>query len=227
MMRASIFLLFYILLVSFVGDDKDRKIVSDDNFDYIFYVSKSKKTNYSLDKKYFWFKQGRIHATVGSSDGQNLHGKFKKKFVNGNLAEEGEFDTGLKDKVWKSWFDNGNLSKVENWNNGVISGKFKEFEKSGKLIITGSYKASKKHGTWINHSLNDTTYYKQGNLVQKKNIKKELEVKQPKENVISKASSFIKSLFKKKSSTEKATIERKKKARKIKKQDKKANRKSN
>ena len=78
----KIFLAKALLLFTFIFGIKEisRKIISDDHFNYVFYVTESDKNNFDIEKQYYWFKAGTIHSSYGGANSKLLHGEFKKNY---------------------------------------------------------------------------------------------------------------------------------------------------
>lgn len=71
------------------------------------------------DRYYYWYMRNIIHSTQGGYSGQLLNGHYLAFYPDKNLKEEGDFKTGLKDGVWKTWNRKGDLTSVTNWDEGV------------------------------------------------------------------------------------------------------------
>src|SRR5665213_873220 len=71
------------------------------------------------DRYYFWYLHNIIHSTQGGYSGQLLNGHYTAFYPDKNLKEEGDFKTGLKDGVWKTWNPKGDLTSVTNWDEGI------------------------------------------------------------------------------------------------------------
>ncbi len=110
------------------------------NYKMDFYIlSEVKKMKYEETLTYFWFKSQAIHATQGSSAGDILHGKFSKFYVNGQLAEQGEFEKGLKNGIWMTWYENGELKTKLTYSKGMLDGKFSTYDQETDSLQTGKY----------------------------------------------------------------------------------------
>lgn len=194
-MKFSLTAFFLLFAFLFPNKNVQRKIISDSEFNYTFYVFTEGKSKNKGVKYYHWFKSGEIHSSQGSSSGNLLHGQFTKSYKNNNLAEQGTFKNGLKHKIWKRWYKNGQLYEVVRWKNGSKSGNYIQFSENGQPWILGHYKGNRKDGRWINEIANDTVYYKKG-----------IEIEKPKKfsrkPFTQRAKRFIKNLFKKKDSTQ-------------------------
>ena len=145
----TISIFFLIFLTSFQNPELPKRIY-DKEFKYEFYTI-AKKIKPSKNKKYYWFKGGKIHYSVYGATDELLNGKYIKFYLTNQLAEQGTFKNGLKKGIWKNWNENGTLSKTENYSNGYLNGKYEEFDSNGKLFISGIYRNNKKHGYFIYH----------------------------------------------------------------------------
>lgn len=112
----------------------------DGSFKMDFYIlSEVKKMKYEESLTYFWFRSQAIHQTQGSAAGDVLHGKFSKFYANGQLAEQGEFDKGLKNGIWLTWYENGQLKTKLTYSKGVLDGKFSTYDQETDSLQTGKY----------------------------------------------------------------------------------------
>ncbi|MBQ4821386.1 hypothetical protein [Aquimarina sp. MMG016] len=217
-MKLFFTLIFVLGSSQYLGNDISRKIISDDTYNYTFYVSTKDKSDPKDYKEYFWFKTGKIHSSYGGVNGQLLHGEYKKTYRENGIAEQGEFHYGLKDNIWKSWYENGKIEKITNWQKGIATGIYREFTENGELLIRGKFKNSKKHGRWINYKSKDTLYFKKGQQVVKEEMPEEEKAekanKKNKKSFGVKTKDFFKNLFKKKTPEEKQKIKQEKEAKK-------------
>lgn len=197
-MKLFLFINFFIGFLFCSDSFSDRKVISDDNFNYTFHTTNKEISKFNLRKEYYWYKSGKIHSSFGNVAGHILDGNFKKTFKNNEIAEQGNFHKGLKDKAWISWYKNGKIKEIKNWNKGFLSGSYKKFDSNGNFLLLGKYVNNKKNGRWINFSNNDTLFYKNG-----RNIIKDVSQSQPTSDsihVFHKLNSFFKKTFHKKSS---------------------------
>jgi antitoxin component YwqK of YwqJK toxin-antitoxin module len=162
------FLLLFLslFLVSF-SDPYTIKRISDTNFRYEFYTT-DKKIKIKEHKVYFWFKGGAIHNAESGIAGTLLHDKFVKMYHSNQLAEQGQFEEGLKVGLWKTWHQNGTIETTQKWKNGLKSGEYLQYDENGTLTACGKYTKGLKTGKWINFESNDTLVYKKGTIVLKK-----------------------------------------------------------
>lgn len=168
----NIFITFCLIFVSF-QDPYSIKRISDKNFRYEFFTI-TKKINPKRNKTYFWFKGGLIHQAEFGIAGEVLNGSFKKYFHSNQLAEQGEFNKGLKIGLWKSWHENGKIETTQTWRSGQKNGDFFKYNNSGEIIEKGKFSKNLKHGLWIDLVKKDTVIYKNGNIfIKKKKLTKE------------------------------------------------------
>jgi hypothetical protein len=161
-----LYLALAVVLMSF-SDPYTIKRISDLNFRYEFYTTD--KTIKPKDNKiYYWFKGGLIHNAQGGTAGVLLDGKFVKMYHSNQLAELGEFNDGLKDGLWKTWYPNGVIETTQSWSNGLKSGSYYHYDENGVLLEKGKYREDIKHGQWIDCIKKDTLDYKKGIVLMKK-----------------------------------------------------------
>ncbi len=203
-----------------INDSLQRKRISDDNFDYEFYVSEKQLGSYQKQKAYHYYKSGEIHTAIGGAGGQLLHGDFKKTYSSNGIAEAGEFNNGLKDKSWRTWYEDGQLKEIMQWSNGFKSGTYEQYESDGTLFLIGKYRANKKQGRWISPITKDTLYFNQGKQIDRAALEAEKEAKKTERAKDRKYENFqdfwldtkqhVKEFFRKKSPEEKERIAKEK-----------------
>lgn len=110
-----------------------------------FYILlKEKKVRYVDSLSYAWFKSQKIHHTQGASAGYLLHGKYFKYYHSGQLAEQGEFEYGLKNGVWMSWDESGKMESVYQFKSGVLHGDFKVYNAEKSTVKAGKFRKGKE-----------------------------------------------------------------------------------
>lgn len=178
-------LFFFLAFVSVSFTDPEpylAKRISDADFRYEFYTT-DKKINPKKDKTYYWFKGGSVHSAQAGIAGILLHGKYTKTFHSNQLAEQGEFENGLKKGTWKSWYPNGTVETTQYWQDGSRGGSFYHYSIAGEVLESGNFKKDKKHGKWIDFVKKDTAVYKKGVIfVKKPKLTKEEKIKLKEEN---------------------------------------------
>ncbi len=193
----------FIVLLPFGKDIIQRKIIRDNSYDYVIYVSVNKSPKINDLKTYFWYRSGEIKNTTGGVGGDVLHKEYAKYYNNKQLAEQGHFYYGLKDGTWKSWHDNGTVEKVISYYKGIAQGDYYTYDSSGSIMTKGKYSRGRKVGTWITYSaINDTINYKRGEVI----VKKEKDTLKP--SFLKKASLWIQQKIHKKKDSLDSTIEK-------------------
>ncbi|WP_396591875.1 toxin-antitoxin system YwqK family antitoxin [Allomuricauda sp. R78024] len=168
-----IFPLFFTVFCFLIwAENRQRKIISDETYNYVFYVSTDSIKNYENSKKYYWYKSGEIHSSAGGNHGDLLDGQYTKSYRDSSIVEQGGFKKGLKNAVWKEWYSNGSLKRTIEWKEGFRSGWTIEYDNKGEIIEGGRFKENKKNGIWINGETKDTLQFKQGIQIKKENQKK-------------------------------------------------------
>lgn len=87
----------------------------------------------------------------------NENGPYKRYYPNGNLDEEGSFDTGEKSGYWKKYYPNGSLEYSGNYLKSKKILEWKYNYPNGKLEAKESYDQ-------VGELLERTTYYPSGDV---------------------------------------------------------------
>lgn len=99
---------------------------------------------------------------------ENQNNKLEQKYEEfddyGNLYKEGQFKNGLKEGIWKTYYDNS--YDIENYHNGKLNGEFKKFSKDNHLLVKGEYKEHKKEGVWIDYESSEFLLFKNDILLE-------------------------------------------------------------
>ncbi len=159
----------------FKGDDKFRKrevTINTNDSTVVFNILLDKGKN-SIENElvYFWYLSGRIHKNRGGYGGHLLDGVFQSYGEEKHLIVQGEFHQGLKNGVWKVWYENGEYKRIEEWRKGRIHGKIKYFSDAGELISIVNYKNGYLHGDSIAfESVEKRVKYRKGTRVQQNSL---------------------------------------------------------
>lgn len=168
-MKKSIIVLCTVLICYAFKTDLQKKTVRQKGFDIECFVSTKKDNkNFKPHRMYYWYKSGEVHHSMSSSGGFLLHGSFSKYHKSNQLVEQGNFNYGLKNGVWKVWHDNGVLKQYEEWQNGLKAGSCKTFDTDGSLTVSGKYRNNVKVGRWIDYRIKDTTYHQRDTIYTKR-----------------------------------------------------------
>ncbi len=89
---------------------------------------------------FYWFSANSIHITQGSYSGKLLNGSYEAYFPDKSLKTQGQFNTGLKTGVWRSWDNKGTMVELYTWKNGFKNGEYQLFDTNGKPRESGVYK---------------------------------------------------------------------------------------
>jgi antitoxin component YwqK of YwqJK toxin-antitoxin module len=124
------------------------------------------KTEYeSLNNRlYYWYYPECINTNVGGYSGYLLHDDYSVYNKDKQLIEQGFFNKGLKNGIWKRWYPTGGLSSVVSWKDGLLDGILIYYGDDGSVYLTGEYKNGKKDGVteYIENNVVTRKYYKSG-----------------------------------------------------------------
>ncbi len=79
-------------------------------------------------------------------------------YDNGDDKEEGSYQGGLQNGIWKGWFSNGKLSYEINYVQGVPDGKFKTYYNNGYVREEGFYSMGSREKNWYKYDMQGTLY---------------------------------------------------------------------
>jgi hypothetical protein len=68
----------------------------------------------------------------------------KERFI----VLSGNFENGLRQGQWLTFYENGEVKNVMNYDKNVLQGAFKTFDNEGKLLESGEFVNNKKEGVW-------------------------------------------------------------------------------
>ena len=80
------------------------------------------------------------------------------KYYNGDATEEGNYQGGLQNGIWKGWFSNGKLSYEMNFVQGVPDGKFKIYYNNGQVREAGVYSMGSREKNWYKYDMEGVLY---------------------------------------------------------------------
>lgn len=130
---------------------------------------------------WYYNGKGELERIVRYKDGKKQG--LTREFVNGivqivykyhnDFLIDREFvnqtdNKGLKQGVWREYYDNDNIRKEENYKNGELNGYYREYSQAGKILVSLFY----ENGKLVERSADDeitaevkNVYDSQGNLV--------------------------------------------------------------
>lgn len=82
------------------------------------------------------------------------HGKEQSFYSDGNVAEEIDWENGLKNGTWIQHFKNGQLKLTATYINGHLDGAYTAFSPDGKKHIEGAYRHGEYDGEWKRYDEN-------------------------------------------------------------------------
>ncbi|MBT8287631.1 MAG: toxin-antitoxin system YwqK family antitoxin [Flavobacteriaceae bacterium] len=112
--------------------------------------------------RYYHKNSDQLMTLENYDDDGKLNGKRIVYYVNGQVAEELNYNAGLLVGESNYYAMNGTLVKHYNYENDVLHGPSKHWDENGQLLIEGQYKRGKKNGIW--------TYYKNGEVLEEKDF---------------------------------------------------------
>jgi antitoxin component YwqK of YwqJK toxin-antitoxin module len=100
-----------------------------------------------------------------------LYQAGKERYV----TMKGSFMRGKQHGQWLSYYVDGSVKNVVNYDNGLLNGPFKSFNRDGDLAESGQFVNGKKDGKWIaDGGLKVTTYQEDQVLSVEKKSKRQL-----------------------------------------------------
>jgi uncharacterized protein len=105
---------------------------------------------------YYYNNKGEIERIVRYKDGKRQG--LTREFINGiiqivykyhnDFLIDREFinqadNKGIKQGVWRDYFDNDNIKTEENYKNGELNGFYREYDQSGKMLVSRFYENGK------------------------------------------------------------------------------------
>lgn len=119
---------------SYKPESRNIYIVNDSVKIYANIFLKPYKGKLKDNLQYYWYSSDVIGKNFGGYNGYLLCDSYKKINFKGNLLEKGQFINGLKDGVWKFWYTNGNLKRIEVWKKGVIEANVISYNIDGSSV---------------------------------------------------------------------------------------------
>lgn len=84
------------------------------------------------------------------------------------MVEEINWKNGVKEGLWKKYYEDGKPRQDANYLNGKLEGDYKVYTDEGKPFIEGKYKEDKKAGIWYYYTssgaIEKIEKYRDGNL---------------------------------------------------------------
>jgi len=137
---------------------------------FVFTVKESGNLKPVFNRTYYWFAQGQLHQSQGGVNGRLLQGEFIAQSRHNGLISKGNFQDGLKEGNWLSWYPTGVIKSKIFWQDGQRQGRFYEYTNYGTIAVKGTFKNDQLHGKWITYDRRKIIgryRYKDGTLVQR------------------------------------------------------------
>jgi antitoxin component YwqK of YwqJK toxin-antitoxin module len=115
-----------------------------------------------------FFDTGELKELIEINTDSSYHGKYKRFFISGNLAEESDFDNGVQVGVKKLFFENGKVEQETQYKDGVVNGFYKVYYESGEKKVEATIVNGKFEGIF-------KKYYEGGALEEVVTFKDDLE----------------------------------------------------
>jgi len=152
-MRRLIFVFALALLGSCVESNSDESaslIVYEDEFTGQTVIKDSEESNLiTVDENGFVnFKNQLFNGTEkGFYPVSKISGK-EKKDKSRNLEYEGSYKDGIREGLWKWWYENEQLSIEAYYKNGKLEGFYRAWHNNGQLLLETNYKSGEENGVF-------------------------------------------------------------------------------
>ncbi|OFX83102.1 MAG: hypothetical protein A2W99_13300 [Bacteroidetes bacterium GWF2_33_16] len=110
---------------------------------------KTKKIKLSDNIVYYWYKSNQINSNKGGYIGKLLDGKYIVENRDGDLITSGNFKTGYKTGIWKTWYNNGQIKTIGKYSKGRRVGHHKVYDSFGSLKEINKFKDDKLNGKQV------------------------------------------------------------------------------
>ena len=109
-----------------------------------------------LYNSFIFFKDGSIKEKAQIDNlTEQYNGNFKTYYQSGTIKEEGVYIDNIKENLWFSYYENGNILSEINYISGT--GIYYSYFETGELMELGYFVNDKKNGLW-------TKYHKNKNI---------------------------------------------------------------
>ena len=164
-----------IIIYKYANSTDYQLVIPKDSSETLYYSDSTKKAigkffKHKRNGNWSTFYNNGTIKTFGYITDSSFYGKWKFYYNNGAQKAKGKFKHTLDDKdssllvlkmsgKWKFWDESGKLLLKANYSpyrtkNKALYGKYKTRYDSGKLKTTGEYHKGSKIGTWNNYHEN-------------------------------------------------------------------------
>jgi len=95
----------------------------------------------------FWTQEGTLSVKDGN-------GKYYLFFENGRVQLEGNYQDGLREGEWRSFYENADDLEKNIYKHGKLNGLYEAWYENGVLQVSGNFINDKREGEWIWYSEN-------------------------------------------------------------------------
>lgn len=120
----------------------------------------------SISPKTYKYPSGKKQAKGKMIDSE-MDGKWTYWYENGNVSTIQYYENGIEDSTWTWWNEDGSINKIGNYKNGLPHGKWTFYYPSGQLQAEEIYVNNRLQG-------NATYWYENGKLSAKGDYQRDL-----------------------------------------------------
>lgn len=104
------------------------------------------KKDFKIDNElmYYWYSDDKMGSNRGGVNGNALHGTYTVYDSENRLMMQGEFRNGLKTGKWKRWYKTGELKSVEIYKEGRKHDIQRYYKPNGEIEKEVEYKKGEK-----------------------------------------------------------------------------------
>lgn len=168
----SFCLFFNEVSTSYAEDNLNEDIVKNENLNKEEYLDETEISKYkpciiNIDKEQGCYS--KVYSPNGNLVFEGIYKKFLKQgqhklYLHNRLTSVDHYNNGILDGISKQYNRSGQLSAVRYYKNGLLDGEAKRFNIHGKMTILANYKDGQLHGNYLR-------YYNSGNIHRKLHYK--------------------------------------------------------
>lgn len=122
---------------------------------------------------YDWVDNGNSYVGIEAT----IKGRERYVVLSGN------FENGLRQGRWTSYYEDGEVKTIATYENGVLQGEYKSFSHKGDVDQSGSFVNNKKEGVWHVDGGRRVVTFKDDQIVSdvklsKRDLKQKAQIKQ-------------------------------------------------
>ena len=93
---------------------------------------------------------------LGACQAAPRSGTFKRRALNGQVLERGNYRDGKLQGDWASYYSDGTPHARGHYVAGLRDGVWREWHENGKLWLEGAYRDGKRAGPWVEYDFTGT-----------------------------------------------------------------------